>query len=49
MLHITPTSSHGGTSKLTRLTAVVHKNWTDARMVDRQLIALRTNLSRQSG
>ena len=49
MSHITAASSHGRTSKFVRLTAAVRKTWTDARDTDRQLLDLRTNLSRHSG
>jgi hypothetical protein len=49
MLHITPASSYGRTSKVTRLTAAVRKTWTDARYADRRLMEMRTSLSRHSG
>jgi len=49
MSHITPTSSNSRTSKVTRLTAAMRKNWTDARYADRRLMEMRTKLSRHSG
>jgi len=49
MLYITPASSHGRISKVTRLTTAVRKTWTDARYADRVLMEMRTNLSRHSG
>jgi hypothetical protein len=49
MSYITPASSNGRTSKVTRLTAAVRKTWADARYADRRLMEMRTNLSRHSG
>jgi hypothetical protein len=49
MLHITPASSTGRTSKVARLTEALHQTWTDARYADRRLMEMRTNLSRHSG
>ncbi len=37
------------TSSLTRLAAAVRASWRDARLTDRQLMQLRTHLSRLSG
>jgi hypothetical protein len=48
MSHIA-TSPHGRTSKIARLTASMRKTWTDARLTDRRLMEMRTNLSRHSG
>ena len=47
MSHITAAST--GTSKVTRLVANVRRNWTEARHLDRQLMEMRTNLTRHSG
>jgi hypothetical protein len=49
MSYISSTSSNGRTSKVTRFTAAVRKTWTEARLADRRLMELRTNLSRHSG
>jgi hypothetical protein len=48
MSHIT-TAAAGRTSKVTRALANARRNWTEARMVDRRLMEMRTNLSRHSG
>ena len=37
------------TSRVSRFASAVRRNWTEARYADRQLMALRTNLSRHSG
>jgi len=37
------------TTKVARLTDAVRKSWTQARLTDRELMALRTDLSRHSG
>lgn len=37
------------TSKVARLAAAVRRNWTEARVADRQLMAMRTSLSRHVG
>ena len=37
------------TTKVARLTEALRQSWTHARLTDRELIALRTNLSRHSG
>ncbi len=49
MSYITPATSSARISKVTRLTSAVRKTWTDARYADRQLMEMRTNLSRHSG
>ena len=49
MSYITRTSSNSRSSKVTRLTAAARKTWADARYADRQLMEMRTNLSRHSG
>jgi hypothetical protein len=41
--------THAQTSTVTRVTAAMRKIWTDARHTDRQLMEMRTNLSRHSG
>jgi hypothetical protein len=42
-------SSNPRIAKIARLSAAVRKNWTSARYADRQLMEMRTNLSRHSG
>ena len=37
------------TSRVVRLTQAVRRNWAEARIADRQLMALRTNLTRHVG
>jgi hypothetical protein len=37
------------TSKVARLAAAVRRSWADARYADRQLMAMRTELTRHSG
>jgi hypothetical protein len=49
MSHITPASSNTSLSKVTRLTSAVRRTWTDARYADRELMEMRTNLSRHAG
>jgi hypothetical protein len=48
MSHIISTS-HRQTSKVSRLTAAVRRTWAEARYADRQLLRMRTDLSRHSG
>jgi hypothetical protein len=48
MSHVTAASSKPA-SKVARLTRAVRRNWTESRYADRQLMALRTNLTRNSG
>jgi hypothetical protein len=36
-------------SHVTRMTDALRKSWTQARLTDRELMALRTNLARHSG
>jgi hypothetical protein len=36
-------------SHVTRVTQALRKSWTQARLTDRELMALRTNLTRNSG
>jgi hypothetical protein len=38
-----------GTSKVARLTAALGRAWQSARLADRQLMEIRTNLSRHAG
>ncbi len=45
----TPASPARLTSKLSRLAATVRETWSGARLTDRQLMQLRTHLSRHSG
>lgn len=37
------------TSKVAHVTAGLRRTWTDARIVDRRLMEMRTNLSRHAG
>jgi hypothetical protein len=37
------------TAKVARLTEALRQSWTQARLTDRELIALRTSLTRHSG
>ncbi len=36
-------------AKAARMSQAIRKSWTQARLTDRELMALRTNLSRHSG
>jgi hypothetical protein len=36
-------------AKIARLSQALRRSWTQARLVDRELMALRTDLSRQAG
>lgn len=45
----TPASPAGPAAKLARLAASVRESWRHARLTDRQLMQLRTHLSRLSG
>jgi hypothetical protein len=49
MSHVATRSTHPRTSKLARLTTAVRKSWTEARYTDRELMEMRTNLSRHAG
>ena len=42
-------SSSNATAKLARLTQTLRSTWTQARLTDRELMALRTELTRHSG
>ena len=48
MSYATPASAKP-TSKVTLLTKAVRRSWAEARHADRQLMAMRTNLSRHAG
>jgi len=48
MSHVTPAPSKS-TSKVARLTAAWRRSWAEARFTDRQLMAMRTQLTRYSG
>jgi hypothetical protein len=41
--------SHTGASKVAHLTRILRSRWAQARLTDRQLMEMRTNLSRHSG
>jgi hypothetical protein len=49
MSYVTAAASNTSASKVARLTAAVRRNWSEARYADRQLMALRTNLTRHVG
>jgi hypothetical protein len=50
MSYVTPVAHHAATvTKVARLSAAVRRSWTEARQADRQLMAMRTNLTRHSG
>jgi hypothetical protein len=49
MSHIAQAPSRIGTSKVADLTRIVRRRWTEARLTDRHLMELRTNLSRHAG
>ena len=48
MSHVSQAASKPAT-KVARLTAAVRRGWADARYADRQLMAMRTNLTRHAG
>jgi hypothetical protein len=48
MPYVSPAASKP-TTKVSRLTAAVRRTWAEARYADRQLMAMRTELSRHSG
>jgi hypothetical protein len=49
MSHAYRTPSSNRTAKVARLAGALRRNWTQARLTDRELMALRTNLSRHAG
>jgi hypothetical protein len=49
MSYIAQAPSRTGTSKVAQLTHIVRRRWTEARLTDRQLMEMRTNLSRHAG
>ena len=49
MSHVAPAARTTAISRIARLGAAVRRNWTEARHADRQLMELRTHLSRHSG
>jgi hypothetical protein len=49
MSYVAPASSHRSTAKVTRFTALMRRSWNEARLVDRRLMEMRTELSRHSG
>jgi hypothetical protein len=49
MSHVSIASSASRTAKVARMTKALRQSWTQARLTDRELMALRTNLSRHSG
>jgi hypothetical protein len=48
MSHLSAATSKSA-STVSRLTQVVRRNWTEARYADRQLMAMRTELTRHVG
>jgi hypothetical protein len=49
MSYGTSAACNGRISKVTRLTAAMRRSWTEARYADRELLGMRTKLSRHSG
>lgn len=49
MSYVTTASSTSRTTKVARMTEAVRQSWTQARLTDRELMNLRTNLTRHSG
>jgi len=49
MSRATRTSSASPTAKITRMSRTLRRGWNQARLVDRELMALRTKLSRHAG
>lgn len=49
MQRITRASSTSRHAKIARMSQALRKSWTQARLVDRELMALRTDLSRNAG
>jgi hypothetical protein len=49
MSHVVHTPSNMPATKVSRLTAAVRRNWSQARHTDRQLMVMRTNLIRHVG
>jgi hypothetical protein len=49
MSYITQAQSHTNTLRVAHLTRILRRRWTEARLTDRQLMEMRTNLSRHSG
>ena len=49
MSHVTRASQSAGAAKVARVTEALRNSWTQARLTDRELLALRTNLVRHVG
>jgi hypothetical protein len=49
MSHVSAASSRPRTATMVRLTAALRRNWSEARYADRQLMELRTSLTRHVG
>jgi hypothetical protein len=49
MSHVSAVSSPRRTASVARLTAALRRSWSEARIADRQLMEMRTNLSRHVG
>jgi len=49
MSHVIRSSSARRTDSVARMTQALRKSWTQARLTDRELMSLRTNLSRHAG
>jgi hypothetical protein len=49
MSYVTGATSAASTTKVSRLTEALRQHWTQARLTDRELMALRTNLIRHVG
>lgn len=49
MSHVIRASRSTGATKVARVTEALRKSWNQARLTDRELMALRTNLVRHVG
>ena len=49
MSHVIRASQHTGAATIARVTEGLRNSWTQARLTDRELLALRTNLVRHVG
>jgi hypothetical protein len=49
MSRITRASSASRSAKIARASKAIRKSWTQSRLIDRELMALRTDLSRHAG
>jgi hypothetical protein len=49
MSHVYRASTSSRPQKVARMTEALRKSWTQARLTDRELMSLRTSLSRHAG